>query len=251
MVGSFISVLSYRLHHGQKGILKGRSKCTNCETELAARDLIPLLSYLALRGKCRHCDKEISYMYPLIEIICGFLFVLLFYKFPFLDEFLNFDLNYFLLYLLWGFYTFILAFTFFHDLHYLRVADSLLVPAILIGLVASISPYTTHIMDSLLGMLIAIGFFGGQVYLSKGRWLGGGDIRIGAFMGVILGWKMVILAIVLAYVIGSIASIFVIIKKKKFYGLKVPFAPFLVAGTLCAFYFGEAILRWYLGLMGV
>lgn len=249
-VGSFISVLVYRLHHREKGIFKGRSMCIECKTPLKAKDLIPLLSYLTLRGRCRYCSKEISYMYPLIELSAGLIYALLFIKFPFADAYLNFDGLTLLQYALYGFYAFILIFTFFFDLHYHHVSDEILLPAILIGLVAVLVPGSPHIINALIGMAIPIAFFGAQFILSRGSWLGAGDLRVGAFMGVILGWKLVVIALVLSYIIGSIASIFVAIKKHKFYGVQIPFAPFLVTGTFLAIFFGNEILRWYLGTLG-
>lgn len=245
-IGSFISVLVYRLHHRETGIFKGRSMCVECRTPLKAQDLIPLLSYLTLRGKCRYCSKEISFMYPAIEIITGFLFAAMFLKFPFVDEFLNFNGATLLNYAIFAFYSFILIFTFFFDMHYHHVADEILLPAILAGLVFTLVPGSPHIIDALLGMLIAIAFFGAQFVLSRGRWIGAGDIRIGAFMGVILGWKLVIVALVLSYLVGSVASIFIALKKHRFYGVKIPFAPALVTGTFLTIFFGEKIINWYL-----
>ena len=250
-VGSFISVVSYRLHERKSGIVKGRSHCRNCEGELPVKDLVPLLSYLNLRGRCRFCSKDISFLYPTLEIVSGFLFVGLFYRYPFLDDVLNFNVDYFFLFLLWGFYTFVLVFTFFYDVQYKKVADQILLPAILIGLIATISSYAPHIISALIGLTIAVAFFGGQYVLSKGKWIGGGDIRIGAFIGVILGWKLTALAILLSYVLGSIVGAFIAIQKKKFHNVAIPFAPFLVSGTLLAFYFGEDMIAWYLRISGM
>lgn len=245
-LGSFLSVVIYRLHHREKGIFKGRSHCVECRTPLQAKDLIPLISYITLRGKCRYCTKEISYMYPLLELVSGGLYALFFLKFPFFDEFLNFDGVLLIQYLLFGIYTFILLFTFFFDLHYRHVADEILLPAILLGLVATLVPGSPHIIDALIGLVIPVVFFGAQFVLSRGTWIGSGDLRVGAFMGVILGWKLVIVSLVLSYIIGSIVSILVAVKKHQFYGVKIPFAPFLVTGTFLTIFFGEKILRWYL-----
>ncbi|MBI2638485.1 prepilin peptidase [Candidatus Peregrinibacteria bacterium] len=250
-VGSFTSVVIYRLHHKKKGILSGRSSCTNCEAELKPLDLIPIVSFLTLRGKCRYCSKEISYMYPLLELVTGGLFTLLFLKYPFFNDALQFSSMHFGMYLLYAFYIFVLVFTFFFDLHYLKVSDEILLPAILIGLIATIAtPLTPHIWDALVGAAIAVVFFGAQYLISKGTWIGLGDLRIGAFMGVILGWKLTIVGLFLSYLIGSFVSIFIIVRKKKFLGVKIPFAPLLVTGTLVAVFFGDMILEWYLRGLG-
>ncbi|MBI4994328.1 prepilin peptidase [Candidatus Peregrinibacteria bacterium] len=250
-VGSFTSVVIYRLHTKEKGIFGGKSSCTECKTVLKPLDLVPILSYLVLRGKCRYCSKEISYMYPLLELITGALFALLFLKFQFIDANFVFSEKMLAMYILFAFYTFVLVFTFFYDLHYLKVSDEILLPAILIGLIATLAtPETPHFIDALIGAGIGIAFFGLQILASRGKWVGLGDLRVGAFMGVILGWKFMIIALFLSYFIGSAVSIFIAIKQKKFYGVKVPFAPFLVTGTFLTIFFGDKILSWYLGGMG-
>lgn len=246
-IGSFTSVVIYRIHHHQKSIFRGRSACPDCEVPLKPLDLIPILSYLTLRGQCRYCSKDISYMYPALELLTGALFVFLFLKFPFVDNALTFSGSQCAVFLLYAFYTFVLLFTFFYDLKYLKIADEILLPAILISLIASIAtPFTPHLIDSLLGAAIAAGFFGLQAFVSKGKWIGLGDLRIGAFMGVILGWKLVIVALVVSYLVGSIVSVAIIIKEGKLRGIKVPFAPMLVTGTFITIFFGEQLLNWYL-----
>lgn len=251
-VGSFTSVAIYRIHKGEKGILFGKSKCVNCENQLKPLDLVPILSYLALRGKCRHCSKDISYMYPLLEIITGTLFALFFLKFPFVNSALQFDSTLVGMYLLYAFYTFVLVFTFFFDLHYLKVSDEILLPAILIGLIATLAaPLTPNILNALFGLLIGGAFFGLQYLVSKGTWVGLGDVRVGAFMGVILGWKLVLVALFLSYIFGSAISIFIYIRKNKLRGIKIPFAPILVTGTFVTIFYGETLLAWYLRGLGL
>lgn len=249
-LGSFMSVIIYRLHAKERGILKGRSHCPDCRTPLQAKDLLPLLSYLTLRGKCRYCSTKISFMYPLLEISMGILLVMLFFKFPFLDQNFAFDYNFLFLYGLYTLYFFILVFTFYYDLRYLTISDEILLPAILIGLLATLSPLTLTLIDAFIGAVIPLLFFGLQIGLSKGEWIGGGDLRVGAFMGVILGWKLVLVALALSYFIGGFASILIVIKEGKFAGVKVPFAPFLVTGTLVTIFYGESILQWYLQSLG-
>ncbi|MEK7171327.1 MAG: prepilin peptidase [Patescibacteria group bacterium] len=251
-IGSFTSVIIYRLHKKEKGIFGGKSSCAECKTALKPLDLVPILSYLVLRGKCRYCNKEISYMYPALELVTGALFALLFYKFQFVDSNLVFSEAILGMYALYAFYTFVLVFTFFFDLHYLKVSDEILIPAILIGLIATIAtPLTPHFIDALIGLGIGVAFFGLQSLVSRGKWVGLGDLRIGAFMGVILGWELMLVALFISYMIGSAISIFIAIKQKKFYGVKVPFAPFLVTGTFLTIFLGDKILNWYLGGMGL
>lgn len=240
------------MHKGECGIIRGRSKCASCEVKLAPLDLIPIVSYLFLRGKCRYCSKEISYMYPALEIVSGVLFALLFLKFPFINNSLQFTGATLGMYALFAFYTFILVFTFFFDLHYLKVSDEILLPGILVALIATIAtPLTPHFFDALLGLAIGAAFFGIQYLLSKGTWVGLGDIRVGAFMGAILGWKLVLVALFVSYISGSVVAIMVALRKKQFMGVRIPFAPILVTGTFITIFFGEKILEVYLKGMGL
>lgn len=251
-VGSFLSVLIYRIHHGEPGIIKGRSQCTSCKVPLKARDLIPLLSFLFLRGRCRSCSKEISYMYPLIELFTGVIFVLFFITFPFVDSALVIHEANIFLFLLHAFYTAILIFTFFYDLKYMEVVDSMLLPAILIGLIATIaSPLTPDTVNALIGGLIGGGFFALQWAISKGRWVGGGDIRVGAFIGIILGWQLTVVALVVAYLVGSLVAIGIALKKGVLRGVRMPLAPLLVIGTFVAFFFGNELITWYREYLGL
>lgn len=184
-----------------------------------------------------------------MELVTGALFVALFFKFPFVNELgQNFSFENFGIFLLHIFYICVLVFIFFYDLKYLLVADSILLPALLVGLVATLAyPLTPHIFDALLGMAIGAGFFALQYFLSRGKWVGAGDIRVGAFMGVILGWKLVLVALVISYVIGSLVSLIVLARTKKLAGVRIPFAPLLVTGTVAALFVGDRILAWYLG----
>lgn len=250
-LGSFTSAAVYRLHTKEHKFIKGRSICPQCKMQLKVKDLIPLVSYFMLRGRCRYCQKEISYMYPTLELLFGGLLVAFFVKFPFFNEFLQFDGWNFLSFIIFAIYTFILLFTFFFDLHYLHVADEILLPGIFIGLLTSFLPGFPNLIDLLVGLLIGAGFFTIQYTLSRGKWVGAGDIRVGGFIGVILGWKLTILGLILSYIIGSVTSLILAIRRHQFRGIKIPFAPFLVTGTLLTIFFGQNILEWYMKFLGL
>lgn len=246
--GSFLSVAIHRMHVEKTSWVKGRSHCPKCMSPLRWHDLIPLLSYLLLRGKCRDCGESISYMYPLMELLTGVMCALIFVKFPFYNSELLLSETNLWLFLLYFFYTIVLMFTFFYDIKYMEVSDTVLVPTIVIALIATIgSPLTPSLPDALIGAAIPVAFFSLQIILSKGKWIGGGDIRVGALMGAILGWQLVIVALFASYIIGSIVSIGIALKKETIRGIQVPFAPFLVIGTFVALFFGNVIIQWYLG----
>lgn len=248
-VGSFLSVFIPRLKSSRKGIILGRSACPACKTKLKIFDLIPVLSFLLLKGKCRHCNRQISIFYPLIELSCGILFLLtatnLFHPFLENPSFLNINFLVLILFLL---YITALIFIFFYDLLYLEISDTILIPIIVIAFFASFipHPYIPNTVTALLGAAIPLSLFTVQILLSKGKWLGGGDLRIGAFVGLILGIKQVILALVLTYIIGAIIAIFLLVTKKAQRDTPIPFGPFLVSGTILSLFYGKGIIEWYL-----
>lgn len=241
-LGSFLNALEWRMRH-KISLLDARSKCPRCKAQLKWYDNIPLVSFLVLGGKCRACREKISWQYPLVEIIMGIFFVL-----PFLSvSFPNWEIW------LWIFFQwltyFCLVFIFVYDLKYQEVLDSMtLIPAILIFLVNYII-FGISWQSMLLGAGIGAGFFLLQFIVSKGKWIGGGDIRIGLLMGVVLGWKLLLVALWIAYVIGAVVSIGLVIAKKKQMSSKMAFGTFLSVATFVVLVYGEGILAWYIKLL--
>lgn len=241
--GSFLTMLIPRIYKEESGIFLGRSHCFACKKQLKARDLIPVFSYLWNRGKCRFCKQSISTLYPLIEITTGVVFALIYWKFPF-ESVSELPLTAFYLLI-----SLILIFTFFYDLKYLEISDRILIPGIVIAIIGALSfGVTPNITSALIGMAIGVSFFLIQILISRGKWVGGGDIRIGAFMGALLGWQMVLAALVISYIIGSIVTIPLLLIGKEKLGNKVPLGPFLVTGTFVTIFAGEQIINWYLNL---
>lgn len=251
VIGSFLSVLIYRIRYNKKHTIKSRSECVKCKETISPKDLIPLVSYLVLRGKCRNCSTSISIYYPLVELFTGVLFALMYLKYPFMSENGAFSGNVASLFILNLYFMSVLSFSFFYDLKYMFVSDRVMIPAILIALVSTVLPGTTHLIDGLIGALIAFLLFGVQIVLSKGKWLGGGDVRIGVFMGMILGWQLTIVALFMSYIVGALSAVLTIITGEKGAKSKVPFVPFLVIGTLISLFLGRELIDWYLGSFNV
>ncbi len=252
--GSFANVVVLRLHSEQDGILGGRSQCPKCKHLLGFWDLVPLFSWIFLRGKCRYCSDCISWHYPLGEITMGALWVFLFFVSGISLESLlsGADVAKASYFLLLGFFSHIL---FFSDLFSTEVHRVISIPAIGIALLFLIFPFTPSWKDAFLGALIPTVFFGSQILLSRfiftsrGDWVGEGDIDFGIIMGLVLGWKGVIIALFLAYFLGSCIGVFVMIQKGR--GAQVPFGPFLLISMFLALFWGNTIINWYLGLLGV
>jgi leader peptidase (prepilin peptidase)/N-methyltransferase len=240
MVGSFLNVCIYRLPKEESIIWPG-SHCPHCNKPIKFYDNIPLFSYILLRGKCRYCKGSISLQYPLVEGITALSSLLLFIKFgPSLS---------FLIY-----FTFVAALISITviDLYHQIIPDVISLPGIAAGLLLSlINPYTTF-FNSLIGVLIGGGslFAVATLYqwLFKREGMGGGDVKLLAMIGAFLGWKAVLLTILLSSLIGSISGISIMVLKGKNFKYAIPFGPFLSLGAVIALFYQNEIIFWYLYL---
>ncbi len=248
-LGSFLSVIIHRVEKQQKGIIIGRSRCPHCRKTLAPADLVPILNYLYLRGKCRYCKKPISPMYFFLEITSALVFVLLYVKFPFVMEFgaetYSINTATLLQYVFYALNSVFLIGIFFHDLQYTRIPDIFVFPFIALSLIGSLVMHNIDFPNLMIAVALALLFFGGQRLLSKGAWLGEGDVYVAVGMAFLFGWKLLIVATVLTYLLGAIISILLLILKKVDRKSKIPFAPFMVFGSFATLLYGEEILTWY------
>ncbi|HEX9664820.1 MAG TPA: prepilin peptidase [Patescibacteria group bacterium] len=237
--GSFINAWVWRLHVG-KSVFKGYSICPRCQTRLLIWDLFPVLSFLFLKGKCRHCFQPISRQYPLVELATALVFVLVYY--------LNTvsGLNWLVLIRDLLIVVFLIA-IFTIDYRYYLIPDKITLPAIIIVLVFNLV-LGLNFLNMVIAAVVAGGFFLVQFLISQGQWLGGGDIRLGVLMGVVLGWPLVLVGLFWGYVLGAIVGLILINFNKKTFKSQVPFGTFLTVATFVTIYWGEWILKWYMGL---
>jgi len=255
IVGSFLNCVIYRLEQRQS-FLKGRSFCPHCKHTLSWQDLIPVFSFLFLRGKCRYCQKRISWQYPLVEIATALLFLLILnFKFLIFNEFLifNFETITYFLYLL--IISSLLIIIFVYDLKHFIIPDKIIYPAIIIALIFNFSPYGRSpaggqfiIHNSIFAAFGAAIFFLIIVLVSRGKWMGIGDIKLAFLMGLLLGFPCILVALFFSFLIGAIIGIGLILTKRKTMKSEVPFGPFLVIGTFIALFWGEIIINWYWNL---
>ncbi|MDP3900524.1 MAG: prepilin peptidase [bacterium] len=243
-VGSFLNCLIWRLN--QKETILGRSMCPRCKKIISWFDNIPLVSFLILKGKCRSCKKDISLQYPLVELIVGLLFFLAAYKH--LGAELNFGAieTSVILFILrdWLFIS-ILTIIFVYDLRWYLILDIITLPAIAIAFGVNLYLGFAWI-DLLAAAAIGGGFFFFQFVVSRGRWIGGGDIRLGFLMGMMLSWPQILTALMIAYVSGSVIGVSLLASGKKQWSSQIPFGTFLSAASAAALLWGEHILSWYL-----
>jgi len=248
-LGSFINALVYRLHH-KLNFISARSHCPLCQHNLVWYELIPIVSFIFLRGRCRRCNKKISWQYPIVEIICGTLFLLI-YQTQVLSSQTILPPNFVEVVYISGFYvlTIFLVIIFLYDLKYYLILDIITFPAMLVAVLWQmiVDFSLTNFINILLAATVGGGFFLLQFLVSKGKWIGGGDIRLGALLGFILGWPDILAGLMLAYVIGAIFSLGMVLLKKKRWGAQIPFGTFLTIGAFIALLWGDKIIRWYLG----
>ena len=240
VLGSFASVLIHRLKKREKGIFFGRSKCPKCKHVLGAKDMVPLFSFLISGGKCAYCKKPISSFYFILELVMSSSFVLTTYLIGIAS------IPNLIFYL---FITFIFVVLTFYDFLFKEVPDEVVLPAAVISFLYLWLTGIYPVTNLLIGMAIPVAFFGLLFFGSGGKWLGGGDIRIGALMGAVLGWPFILIGLFLGYLLGAIFSFIGLMTKKLSRRSQIPFAPFLLIGTYIAIFWGQMILDWYLGAL--
>jgi leader peptidase (prepilin peptidase) / N-methyltransferase len=242
-MGSFANVLIYRLPRDESIISPG-SRCPKCGHTLKPWENIPLASWVILRGRCRECKEAISIRYPLVELFsCALV----------LFSFAYFGIGYA------GFAYGMLFVALFAlviiDLEHWLLPFAITVPVTIIGVLGSIWFELHSLADSLLGMLAGFALFmvimlGGKL-LFKREAMGGGDVVFGIMAGVFLGWKLTILMVFVASLLGTLMAIPLLFSGRDLSGRAVPFGPFLAAATLICVFVGDDIVRWYSKLIGL
>lgn len=257
--GSFIDALVWRIHEQSQiskkkkatvprelTMLHGRSMCPNCRHTLAPMDLIPVLSWIMLRGKCRYCNKPIPWHIPVIELITAALFVLSYLLWPVSMHGLGLVQFCFWLAFLVGF----VALTV-YDLKWYILPDRIVYPLIGLAILeAMISLVFFHsgwlsALGSVWGVLIASGIFYVLYQVSDGAWIGGGDVKLGIVLGILLGGPLMsFMLLFLASVLGTLVSIPLLAVGRAKRSTLIPFGPFLIIATVILELFGSHFVVW-------
>lgn len=250
--GSFITALTWRLHE-KKDFVAGRSQCEYCGHQLAASDLIPVLSWVMLRGKCRYCGKSIGWQNPVIELCMAAAFIASYVFWPTdlvaWQAIASFGI--------WLVYLVLLGALLVYDFRWMLLPNALVFPLIGLSFVdaalrLSLQPdfslftYSQHVV---LGAMALGGFYAALYFVSKGRWVGFGDVKLGVFMGVALGWQFALMTLFLANFIGFLVVAPGLMMSKLTAKSRVPFGPFLIIAFVLVGLFGQQILDWYLSLI--
>ncbi len=238
--GSFANVVIYRLPQG-KSIVSPGSHCQNCNKPVKWYDNIPIFAWFFLRGKCRHCHAKYSFRYPLVECLLGLLFALSYHYAGFTWSLLE--------YLIFVFGLLVCTFI---DFDHMILPDELTLSGIVIGLIGAALNPQREFMDAVYGVLMGGGFLWGVAYvyylMTKREGMGGGDIKLLAWIGAILGWKAIPFVIMSSAIIGSVIGL--IAARKQNAGLKtvIPFGPYLALGAVIYLFGGQTIAFWYLDI---
>lgn len=242
-VGSFLNVCIYRMPR-KESIVRPGSHCPHCKQRIAWYDNIPFLSYVFLRGHCRHCNGKISFRYFVVELLTASLFLFLWY--------------YFGLSLLFWIYAALcssLIVVSFIDIHIQEIPDEISLSGILIGLALSVIfpqlqgevSHKLALFHSFLGVLAG----GGAIYITglignaifRKESMGGGDVKLMAMIGAFIGWKLVLIAFFIAPFFGAVVGIVLKIKEGK---SLIPYGPFLSLASIISIIWGEKIIYWLL-----
>lgn len=240
-VGSFINVLVLRLRTGET--VRGRSRCFSCLQKLEWRDLVPLASYFAIRGRCRHCGSAISIQYPVVELVSGLLLVLLGW-FYFADAVPVFFSATFAKFLLVAIFFYILLAISVYDLRHKIIPDEFSFALLVAALVrAGLAFYEERAYGAetlpadIVSGIGLFAFFAGLWLVSRGRWMGFGDAKIAFSIGLFVGFPAAIFALLFAFWAGAIVGITLLAFGRATRKTEIPFAPFLAFGSLGAFFF--------------
>lgn len=255
-----MNALVYRLHEKTKkksrfskqelSILKGRSMCVHCGHQLHILDLVPVFSWLALRRKCRYCNKPISWQYPLVEVLFAIALLISYIFWPL-------NSGGWLLYLqfsAWAQLLVVMAALFIYDLKWMILPTTLVrfamvLSILMIGLQLLDSKENSIILSAFIGSALLGGLFWLIYQISDTKWIGGGDVRLGFAIGLLLGWQKTILCVALAAYLGTVIIAIAFVFRKFSLKMKLPFGPLLIAGWYISFIWGQQIIDWYMRLV--
>lgn len=239
-VGSFLNVVIYRLPVKGKFFEKSRSYCPKCGAELKWYHNIPVFSYVFLRGRCAFCKEKISPRYPLVELLNAGLWVANYFVFG-----LSWNL------LIWDVSVSALVAMAFVDIDTKEILYTFMIVIALCGAASFFVPQEVPVVwwERLLGMAVVSVPMLILALITGG--MGGGDVKLYVAIGLLLGWKLTLVSVLIAIVLGGIGAVLLIALKKAKKGSEMPFGPYIALGVILAGYFGNDLLAWYLSAMGL
>jgi leader peptidase (prepilin peptidase)/N-methyltransferase len=242
-VGSFLNVCIDRLPRNES-IVNPPSHCPVCQHKLAAKDLIPVFSYLRLRGRCRYCQAAIPRRLFWVELATALIFAFLYWHYG-----LSAELG------IMAFYACLFIIIFVIDLEHGLILNKVVYPGMVVALLLALLPrpwltqwVVTGVANAALGGAIGFGIFLLIAIVSRGG-MGWGDVKLAALIGLATGFPLVFLSIIMGAILGGIVAVALVIAKKRKRRQTIPFGPFLALAAMITLLWGSNILSWYLGLM--
>lgn len=232
--GSFYNVVGLRVPQ-KESIVQPPSHCTKCQRQLTALDLVPVLSYVFLGGKCRSCGNKIAWIYPVMELLTGLLFAFAYRQLGWSIEFI-----------VALFFISLLVIIVVSDIAYMLIPNKVLLfflPFLIIGRV--LSPLTPW-WDCAVGAVVGFGILYSIAVISNGG-MGGGDIKLFFLIGLVLGTMHTLLTLFIAAVIGMIVGLVVLTKNKQGRKTPIPFGPSIALAAIIVYFYGDSLIDWYLG----
>ncbi|MBU0711303.1 prepilin peptidase [bacterium] len=241
MIGSFLNVCIYRIPK-KESIVIPRSHCPHCNHQLRVWENIPVISFLMLKGLCSSCKNKISFRYPIIELLTAILLLMAYFRFGLSVDFF-----------IYSFFLCLLVIITFIDIDTMEILNGLLILGLIVGVYPVLEGGINSIYQSLIGALsLGLGFFLirviGQLLLKKES-MGFGDVKYAALIGLLLGWKIGLVASAIAFLSAAILFLMLLPFRKIAIGQRIPFGPFLSFGALLGLIWGPHILEWYLNLV--
>ncbi len=234
IIGSFLNVVIYRLPK-KIPFIRGTSYCPHCKTHIKPIDLIPIISYVFLKGKCRHCQQPISIRYPIIEALTGLLMMLVY---------LRYGLS--LMSIIGLVLTALLIVITMIDIDTMEIYDRFHVMIIVLGVITMLIS-DLPILDHVIGFFIISVPFLIIAMITNG--IGGGDIKLIAAAGLLLGYQSTLVAFIIASILGGFVAIMLVIFKLQHRKSLIAFGPYLCLGIYVAFLVGKPIFDWYISLL--
>jgi leader peptidase (prepilin peptidase)/N-methyltransferase len=250
IVGSFLNAVIHRLKSGES-FINGRSKCPHCSAELPASDLIPILSFVLLGRRCRYCKKKISWQYPAVEALTALIFLLIGSQNGF-----SFGIEPVMALIFSSVFIVIGIFDLKHYLILDKVVFPFLALALVFALAIDISQGCPILSPScrtgggIISAIVVSVFFLLQYLISKGRWIGFGDVKFALLLGMVVGWPHILALLFLAYIIGAVVGLYAVWSGIKRMSSHLPFGSFLALSAIITMLYGSNLVAWYLGLIG-
>lgn len=234
LVGSFLNVCIYRIPKG-KSVSFPPSHCPKCESRLKPIDLVPVLSFMFSKGKCRYCGEKISLQYPTVELLNALIYLLIYMKYGLTLYFFKYAILSSLLIVI----TFI-------DLKHQIIPDRLNIFCLIIGILFTLSYGNKWlIVNGAIGLFVGGGLFLLIAIITNGA-MGGGDIKLMGALGFCFGWKYILLIALLSFIIGAVISVMLLVLKIKGRKDYIPFGPFISIAAIVTMIYGKEIIEYYL-----